>query len=152
DEGLQRVGSLASLTQLVLSATEITDAGLRSIENLKSLEQLTLGAWNEKNGLKIPPAKITDEALEHVSRLPRLRELNLQGCHVGDPGLKYLRQMPSLVNLDLSDTQLTDDALPSLAELPGLRRVKICGPGNKTKVTMRAVEKLHRLLPALEIE
>ena len=70
---------------LVLSGTQITDAGLEHLQGLK-VSTLYLG-----------DTQITDAGLEHLRRLPRLGFLDLSGTQVTEAGVQQLKQsLPSL--------------------------------------------------------
>jgi hypothetical protein len=58
---------LAKVTQLVLSATQITDAGLKDVAKLKNLKDLDLRA-----------AQITDAGLKDIAKMQQLRRLRLK--------------------------------------------------------------------------
>lgn len=74
--------------------------------------------------------EMTDRALERLTGLPHLRNLNLGGTkHISDAGLKHLARLPALQELDLSEHpggQITDRGLEVLRDLPELRRFSMC--------------------------
>jgi len=68
------------------SSISITDAALKHISELKSLESL-----------KLHDAKITDEGLKHLEKLNSLKEMDLEGCKVTEEGLQRLKKkIPAL--------------------------------------------------------
>ncbi|HET6879606.1 MAG TPA: hypothetical protein VFI31_05615 [Pirellulales bacterium] len=73
---------------------------------------------------KLPPSltdlwligtPVTDESLQHLSRLSALESLYLADTHIGDAGVANLAGSSALRFLDLSGTKVTDAALASLA-------------------------------------
>jgi mono/diheme cytochrome c family protein len=82
---------------LGLAGTQVTDAGLAQIKDLKNLRRLHL----EKTG-------ITDAGLVHLKGLTELRYLNLYGTKVTDAGLEHLKGLKNLQKLYLWQTEVTD--------------------------------------------
>ncbi|MBC8874633.1 MAG: hypothetical protein H8E44_34790 [Planctomycetes bacterium] len=114
---LAGVGSLHSLTELHLSATEITDSDLRHIQDATSLEELTLRFTD-----------ITDDGLRHLKKLTRLRELELSGTKISDAGLRHVQTLQGLEYLELEETQVTLAGACQLAQrLDSLREVDLQG-------------------------
>jgi len=114
---LAGVDSLHDLTELRLSATEITDSDLRHIQDATSIEELTLRATD-----------ITDDGLRHLKKLTRLRELALSGTKVSDAGLRHLQMLEGLEYLELEETQVTLSGACQLAQrLDSLREVDLQG-------------------------
>src|SRR5262249_25521990 len=119
-----------------LGASEITDAGLKVLKDLKSLQKLDLGA-----------TKVTDAGLKELKELKSLWWLDLGGNKVSDVGLKELKALQRLEWLDLVNTTVTDAGLKELKELKDLRILKL----SHTAITdrglqeLKAVESLQRL-------
>ena len=89
--------SLPHLTELDLSGTQITDAGLAEIEGLPELTKL-----------RLYDTRITDAALDSLKTLPKLATLNLSRTEVTDRAVRVARAIENLHNLDLSITEVTD--------------------------------------------
>jgi hypothetical protein len=53
-------------------------------------------------------ADVTDETLEHLRKLPLLRELDLNDTQITDAGLAILAELPALATLRLRNTKITD--------------------------------------------
>lgn len=70
DSGLPRLKALDHLTQLSLSACDISDGGLVHLQPLDRLESLDLSYCN----------RLTDKGLRALEKLRHLKKLNLQGC------------------------------------------------------------------------
>jgi hypothetical protein len=84
---------------------QMTDALL---ERVCALDHLTALGLDGSAGL-------TDEGLQHLARLPRLRYLNLGGCRITDRSLAVLRHLPELEWLGLAWTPITDKGAIHLA-------------------------------------
>ena len=152
----------------------ITDLDLETISLLSGLEELNLGI-GVSLGVK-PPAgnrnavaggncqvtggiKVTDLGLSTLTKLKKLRRLDISGANLTPAGLKALQSfpqlervslwncvklddsaadtlaaMPSLVNIDLSYTAVGDTGLKSLAKLPRLKNLYL----TETKVSPEA--------------
>jgi internalin A len=87
-----------------LELNQVTDAGLKELARLKSLQALSLGG-----------PKVTDAGLKELARLKSLQKLELSHTGVTDAGLKHLAALKSLRELDLSLTKVTHAGLKELA-------------------------------------
>ena len=96
---------------------QMTDALL---ERIAALDHLTALALDGSSGL-------TDEGLQHLARLPRLRYLNLGGCAITDRGLAVLSELPNLEWLNLGWTRTTDDGARHLASCEKLSTLNLSG-------------------------
>lgn len=112
---LPRMKALPGLQRLDLPGTRITDAGLVSLEELATLEELNLSM----------NVDITDAGLEHLHRLANLRELYLDFTQVTDAGLAHLEGLTKLQTLTLCKTQVTDAGLTHLLRLTDLRTLSL---------------------------
>ena len=75
---------------LCLNGTKMTDAGLKELAGLKSLQALDLGG-----------TQVTDAGLKELAGLKSLRALDLRWTQVTDAGLKELAGLKSLQTLNL---------------------------------------------------
>src|SRR5713226_1401568 len=100
---------------LDLSGTQVTDAGLKDLAGLKSLQMLNL----------YYASRITDAGLKELAGLKNLQTLYLGFTKVTDAGLKELAGLKSLQSLYLGDTKVTDTGLKELAELKSLQLLKL---------------------------
>jgi hypothetical protein len=96
---------------------QMTDALL---ERISALDHLTALSLDASSGL-------TDEGLQYLARLPRLRFLNLAGCRITDRGLAVLRHLPDLEWLGLAWTPITDNGAIHLGSCENLTRVDLSG-------------------------
>ncbi len=95
----------ATVVDVHLAGTQITDA---SLERLKRLTQLqTLDLWE---------TKITDAGLEHLEGLTQLQVLDLWRAHVTDAGLKHLKGLTQLQTLGLCETKVTYEGVKGLQQ------------------------------------
>jgi hypothetical protein len=142
------------LTELNLSDTPVTDAGLTHLKGVplsylilartritgEGLRQLR--RYERVRGLDLSGTQVTDAGLAHLNGMETLEGLDLSGTPVTDRGIAALRNCKSLYGIDISDTQVTDAGLDHLRGLP-LRILNLPG----TRVTSQAVAELRKALP-----
>lgn len=131
DESLAQLAGLSALQVLQLSGTNISDAGLRHVESLTSLQNLHL----DNN------PRVTDAGLGHLKALPKIYGLHIQGTQTTDEGLKHLSQMQQLHNLQLGQTQITGKGLQMLGGFDHLEQLTVDG----TRITDSALRILADL-------
>jgi hypothetical protein len=115
----------------------ITDAGLRDIAALTSLESLDLRA-----------NRITDEGLKELRTLTKLRTLDLSMTAITDDGLRELQALKHLESLRIWDVGLTDAALSHLRPIKSLKRLALA----HAKVTETGLSSLREALPDIKAE
>ena len=87
------------LRNLDLSATHISDAGLRVLKKLPKLQQIELCN-----------TAITDDGVEELLKLPNLKTVELTGSRISSEGLLKLAGSPSLTEIIIWNSPiLTDD-------------------------------------------
>jgi hypothetical protein len=121
--------------------------------------------------LSLDGAKVSDDDLEALEGLTRLRRLYLNGTPVTDAGLAHLSKLTDLERLELRETAITDAGLVHLARLTKLRKlylsntrihdaglVHLTGLKNleeihlyETQVTAAGLNALRRALPQARI-
>jgi len=165
DEKLSIIGKLTWLTQLSIGGSEVS-AGLANLKNLKSLRYLNLNALRSYNldidlahiagltnleDLDIQDAMVSDAGLVHLSKLYKLRRLNLlktsPAGKITDAGLLYLKNLKSLEELTIP-TGITDTGVEHLAALNSLKKVNLWGDGVTDKglsvlAQMKSLENLE---------
>lgn len=101
DDGLQTVGQLPNLLKLRLDQTEVTDAGIAHLTNLKQLEYLNLYG-----------TKVGDGIVEHIKQLPNLKKLFLWQTNITEEAVSELRAaMPELdINTGVDFSEVTQVA------------------------------------------
>jgi hypothetical protein len=92
------------------------------------VEELVVGRY--------PDDVLTDGALVHLPRLPKLRTVRLRGAAITDAGLEHLKGLTGLELLDLSDTKITDAGLGTLRSLSRLKTLNLAN----TQVTDAGLE------------
>jgi uncharacterized membrane protein len=96
-------GLLPHLVSLDLSATDLSDAALQSLDAAVNLKKLRLAE-----------TKLTDASMEVVAKLPALESLNLYGTAVTDAGARRLTTVKSLKNLYLWQTAVSPQVIEEL--------------------------------------
>ena len=72
--------------------------------------------------------KITDEGIEKLRSLSRLRELNLSSCDITNDAIPFLKSLSSLQNLNLSYChRITDQGLKAITDLRRLNFLDLQG-------------------------
>jgi internalin A len=137
DADLKELAGLKSLQSLNLGgALRLSDAGLKELAPLKKLQALYLFY-----------APVTDAGLKTLAGLRQVRVLDLSHTRVKDAGLKELVRLRSLQALNLSFTKVTDAGLEELAGLKRLQWLNV----DRTNVTARGVAALQKKLPKCNI-
>jgi hypothetical protein len=129
DEGLSHLVALKGLEGLMVTGPKITDRGLIHIGGLTALKELYL-PWNEN---------IKGPGLVHLSRLSRLKLLDLRGTKIHDGALAHLRPLVELEKLVLSFTGITDAGLAHLGKLKRLADLNLVS----TRITTKGLKHLH---------
>jgi hypothetical protein len=93
---MKHLSGLASLEDLDLYGTAITDRGVESLRNLIALQKLNLLG-----------ADVSDASVQTLSRMPHLHELNLYRSHLSNVGLAKLAALKELSSLDVRYTRVT---------------------------------------------
>ncbi|XP_070709452.1 uncharacterized protein [Pempheris klunzingeri] len=139
ESSLEHLATHPALSSLSLAGIPVDDGNqaLQIISGLK-LTQLTLPGRH----------LVTDSGLSFLCRLHLLLELDLTDyTQVTDQGVNQLSTMTRLKKLSLSNTQVTDAGLPSLCGLLELQELCL----DRTAVTSRGVSELITCLPHLQV-
>jgi hypothetical protein len=120
------------VVEVDLGKTEVTDAGLKDLKELKGLRKLYLSG-----------TKITDAGLKDLKELKGLEMLDLTRTKITDAGLKDLKELKDLKTLYLYGNQITDAGLKDLKELKGLQMLCLAG----TKISSAGLKDLKQALP-----
>ena len=94
---------------------------------------ITLTGWDRKDYgflgskrdvvvLQMANPDVTDQTLEHLKGMNRLKELDLNNTQVTDAGLKVLSDLPALATLRLKNTKVTDQGFQDVAGGQGVAR------------------------------
>jgi mono/diheme cytochrome c family protein len=93
----------ASLEDLNLARTKITDTGLAIIGQMKNVKRL-----------RLENTSITDAGLEHLKGLEKLEYLNLFNTQISDAGLEKLAPLKNLKRLYVWQTKATKEGAEKL--------------------------------------
>jgi Leucine Rich repeat len=96
---------------------QMTDAMLEDVSRIEHITTLKLGG--SKN--------VTDAGVRHLSKLSRLRHVDLSGTGITDHGLEVLRALPELETVSLAWTKVTDAGVAHLAACERLNNVNLQG-------------------------
>src|SRR5262245_57483031 len=137
DAGLKELKGLNSLQYRGLYDNRVTNAGLKELRHLKSLQVLSLdfGSWAELGGDSVQTPR--NRAVHHQP-WPMSLDFTTQ---VTDAGLKELKELKSLQSLNLHKTQVTDAGVKELKELKNLRALDL----RETKVTDAGLKEVKAL-------
>jgi hypothetical protein len=95
----------------------LTDAGLKHLVALQSLENLSMGGGG-----------ITDAGLESIGKITSLTELAFHSCpNLHGSGLSHLDKLKNLRSLNVTGAMITTDSLKLLDKLPALEYITV-GP------------------------
>lgn len=148
---LHYLSSIKSLENIELNRTLIKTRHLRSLVGLPNLKVLKIDE-NSLNDdcidevVRMPNleilsighnAGITDDGVNKLMSLKKLKALRLVSLRIGDEGLRNIDKLKNLRNLDLNGTNVTDNTLEKLSRMP-LHELHLSG----TNVTDAGVRKL----------
>ena len=117
DNDIDFVIELKTVKKLDLSFTYVTDKGIRKLQQLAQLEDLTLDTAEF----------LTDASMAHLRANRALRRLVVRGVDITDSGMPYIGEMTGLRSLDISYTMLGDVGLEHLPSLTELEHLKLGG-------------------------
>lgn len=135
DADLKQLKELKSLQFLSLDDAKITDEGLKPLRELTSLETL-----------KLSDTKITNEGLKELKDLKGLQWLCLPGTNITE--IKELKALTNLRMLMLSNTRVTDGGLKGVEELTKLQKLYL----SDTKITDAGLKGLKELTSLEELD
>ena len=117
DNDIDFVVELKTVKKLDLSFTYVTDKGIKKLQALQQLEDLTLDTAEF----------LTDASMAHLRANRALRRLVVRGVDITDAGMPYVGEMSGLRSLDISYTMLGDVGLEHLPALSELEQLKLGG-------------------------
>jgi hypothetical protein len=122
---VSRLQSCRALKQLVLARTNVTDAGIRGLELIPTLEVLDLVSCKEISDvscleschalkrLDLTKSRATDGGMRGLELIPTLEELRLVSCkRITD--VSFLQSCHALKELDLADSSVTNAGIRGL--------------------------------------
>ncbi|QDU23600.1 serine/threonine-protein kinase [Urbifossiella limnaea] len=111
--------NLARLTQLILTDTQVNDAGMVNFKDCKALTHLHLDGTD-----------VSDRGLAHFKDCKNLANLKLSHTWVGDAGLAHFQDCKGLNRLYLSFTKVSDTGLAHFKDCKNLTHLHL----NRTQV------------------
>jgi uncharacterized membrane protein/mono/diheme cytochrome c family protein len=123
--------------QVKFTATE-NAFGAEQIKNLLTVSQQV--AW-----LDLSNAKLSEEGLKELSKLPNLTRLRIDKTNITDQNLAHIKGLPNLEYLNLYNTQITDKGLAQLTSLKNLKSLYLW----QTQVSREGVQNLQKQIPGL---
>jgi hypothetical protein len=119
---------LAPYEQMVDGERRITLTGLADFD------YATLQDKRDTVVLQMANADVSDQTLEYLRGMNRLRKLDLSGTRITDEGLRVLADLPGLQELYLARTAITDEGFRKyLAPREGLLKLDLTGTQVKGK-------------------
>lgn len=95
----------------------------------------------------LPYYPVTDDTLVHISRLPKLRRLELVSPRITDRGISHLATLQELEEIDIFSSTVTDAGLLHLRSMPNLRILNI----RDVQTSVEGLDRLRRALPDCHI-
>ncbi len=147
DELAQELGSIDSLTQLVLRQSQLSEDGWKQLSKLAKLQHLDLrecpiddaslstltksmrNLRSVRLSGKTGNCQVTDAGLEFLSGLEQLKVLALDGVKVGSTTTNRLISCKALSELYLAGTLIDDQSLGVLSGLLELKKLRIAQTG-----------------------
>jgi hypothetical protein len=99
------------------AAGQMTDAMLEDVSRIDQITTLKLGGSQS----------VSDAGVCHLSRLSRLRHLDLSGTGITDRGLEFLRALPELETVSLAWTKVTAAGVMHLSGCERLSSINLQG-------------------------
>lgn len=137
------LGSIDSLTQLVLRQSQMSEEGWKQLRRLVKLQHLDLrecpiddaslsllttsmrGLRSVRLSGKAGNCQVTDAGMEFLANLEQLKVLGLDGVKIGQKTLERLSSSKVLSELYLSNTLVDDSSLATLTALTELKKLRL---------------------------
>lgn len=159
DEGLQRLSGFPNLKRFSMFPSQVTGSGLKHLKHTPALTRLEICTQQGDEVIQhlahlqelvelIIGAPITDEGLEQLPVLLKLKSLWLNGSKVRGPGIASLAKQPSLYALAFRGGLVEDTARVHIASLTSLRWVLVRESG----MTEDGKARLRELRPDLKVD
>lgn len=138
DTGIKSLQN-SKITRLDLTSLKITDESMKVISGMENMRELYL--WN---------TKITSKGVETIQTLKKLKVFALAGSKIDNESLIYINKMPELKSLNISWTNINDEGLKNLAGNKSIEILSLSG----TKITKNGITRLSKMtkLKILSIE
>jgi RNA polymerase sigma factor (sigma-70 family) len=158
DRVLQEIGKMSQLEALVVDCCgdfqlRWNTAGASARGRPGTVEGLYPGDTIEPVLLPVagpftPRGHIMDSGLAHLSRLPRLQELEIAGDEITEAGIQALAPLAGVRHLRLHGYNITDSCLQRLSSWPELQTLDLVGTRTTTAgaAHLRGLARLQVLL------
>jgi Leucine Rich repeat len=133
DLGVKQLQDLPALAGLDLSITNIGDTSMSSIARIKSLRYL-----------KINRTKVTDHGLALLKN-SRIESLYVQYDSITDTAIATIVTLSNLQKLDLDGTHVTDAGVTALLKLKKLTNLRLSNLPQVTDKSLPAISKMTNL-------
>jgi hypothetical protein len=117
----------------------VVDVQLRSDEGVEHLKALP-----KLRSVDFVGNKVSDKAMKRVAELPQLRKLKIRGTQITDAGLVSLTKMSQLTWLELDGAEITDRGLIHVGQLHDLK-ILCLGGRQISDAGLRHIKGLHQL-------
>ena len=94
--------------------------------------------------LGLNDTQVTDEGMNQLASLKRLKEVHLVRTRIGNGTLKTLAEMPNLHTLRIRDTQISDEGLVSLTKCKNLKKLDL-SENNSPGITDEGLESIAKI-------
>lgn len=145
DAELAKLAGLPEIRELNLRDSSITNEGLKTIAQLKSLRQLELrgtkisdvsplAALPELEALSASFSEVRETNFESLQQFPKLRSFGAAGLKITDSGVAVLAKLSNLKALTINGAILSENGLQPLQGMKGLKVLSIkdcqCNPAD----------------------
>lgn len=137
DRDMEIIADLRYLEALQLNSCNVSDAGLRHLNQLTNLQRANLAQ-----------CRISDDGLRTLAFRKRLLGLTLWQTPISNEAIPHLLDCRKLDELNIGETLIDDDGLIRLSEIRTLTYLYVVG----CNVSADAVEALKSKRPALNVE
>lgn len=110
-----------NILTLHLRDQAVSDAGLKALEGMKSIQQLAVSCNT-----------LSDEAVDSMITMRKLMVVDLSCTGISDDALQKLSALPQIQGLGIDQTQATETGLDHLQALPKLQMLTIVGATDET--------------------
>jgi len=159
NEGAAALAGLDNLSVLLLNETDLTDAAMQHVGQIKTLTHLevpktigdegvaALAGLTELRELNLGYTTLTDKSMPHLLTMPKLETVYLTDTQITAKGLAGIHELKHLHTLGIVNTSIGDDAVPHIVKITQLKVL----PATGTKLTHDGIRKIHAALPECDI-
>jgi hypothetical protein len=154
DETLKYMTHLTKIRRLLITGTDVTDAGLKYLSSMNMLIQLAGGGTLIKGPglaylselpmlekLEVARSNFKGFKFDHLPNFKKLAVFTAAQCLLDDNVCEFIARQPLMSSLDISKNKITDAGIARLAGLKQLRTINLC----ETLVTPRCIDTLVKI-------